>query len=174
MSSARIPSKQSKKVLQLKIILLGTTPKIWRRIHIPANFTFAQLHTTIRHAMDWMEGEFHVFQANNSKTRTQDLIGIPPKFEDNWNFFGPEVYDEDKMAVYNYLNNENKTLHYLYDFEDGSWKMKIILEKKLLRESDEKYPRCVDGRCSTPSEILGIICALDEFDPKFAFASFPY
>ncbi|MEL6788252.1 MAG: hypothetical protein AAFO76_12785 [Cyanobacteria bacterium J06607_15] len=40
---------------QLKIVLLGVSPMIWRRIKISSDSTIADLHYIIQIAMGWKE-----------------------------------------------------------------------------------------------------------------------
>jgi len=46
--------------MQLKVWLLGLSPMVWRRVHVPATITLRQLHGVIQVAMGW-EG-IHLFQ----------------------------------------------------------------------------------------------------------------
>ena len=46
--------------MQFKVWLLGLSPMVWRRVHVPADFTLRQLHGVIQVAMGW-EGA-HLFQ----------------------------------------------------------------------------------------------------------------
>ena len=47
-------------IMQFKVWLLGLSPMVWRRVHVPADFTLRQLHGVIQVAMGW-EGA-HLFQ----------------------------------------------------------------------------------------------------------------
>ena len=49
-SPASEPEK-SDTVLQFKVWLLGLSPMVWRRVHVPAAFTLRQLHGVIQVAM---------------------------------------------------------------------------------------------------------------------------
>ena len=35
-------------VYQLKVVLLGTDPVVWRRVQVPGSFSLAKLHTVIQ------------------------------------------------------------------------------------------------------------------------------
>ena len=59
LSPASAP-KTSGAILQFKVWLLGLSPMVWRRVHVPATFTLRQLHGVIQVAMGW-EG-IHLFQ----------------------------------------------------------------------------------------------------------------
>ena len=59
LSPASVPEK-SGTILQFKVWLMGLSPMVWRRVHVPAAFTLRQLHGVIQVAMGW-EG-IHLFQ----------------------------------------------------------------------------------------------------------------
>ena len=40
-------------IYQFKVTLRGSKPPIWRRIQVPANYTFWNLHVAIADAMGW-------------------------------------------------------------------------------------------------------------------------
>jgi len=39
--------------MQFKVWLLGLSPMVWRRVHVPATITLRQLHGVIQVAMGW-------------------------------------------------------------------------------------------------------------------------
>jgi hypothetical protein len=49
MASATNPSM----ILQFKVTLKGAKPPIWRRIQVPKEYNFRQLHQAIIDAMGW-------------------------------------------------------------------------------------------------------------------------
>jgi hypothetical protein len=49
MASATNPSM----ILQFKVTLKGAKPPIWRRIQVPKEYNFRQLHLAIINAMGW-------------------------------------------------------------------------------------------------------------------------
>ena len=50
-------------ILQLRIELRGTKPKIWRRVLVPQTITLRKLHSVIRAAFGWSGGHLHEFVA---------------------------------------------------------------------------------------------------------------
>jgi hypothetical protein len=50
-------------IYQIKIILLGTKPPIWRRLLVPANMTLARLHKVLQAAMGWTNSHLYMFKA---------------------------------------------------------------------------------------------------------------
>lgn len=59
-SSPTSTSEKSGTIMQFKVWLLGLSPMVWRRVHVPATFTLRQLHGVIQVAMGW-DG-VHLFQ----------------------------------------------------------------------------------------------------------------
>ena len=47
-------AKRFDKVYQFKLTLQGIRPPIWRRIQVPGNYSFWDLHVAIQDAMGWM------------------------------------------------------------------------------------------------------------------------
>ena len=62
---------------QVRIVLLNILPLIWRRIRVPLNYSFWDLHVAIQDAMGWEDSHLHVFKVKNPKTRHEVRIGIP-------------------------------------------------------------------------------------------------
>jgi len=63
---------------QFKILLKGVSnPKVWRRVVVPANFTFDQFHKVIQMAFGWEFSHLYFF----SPTGYNSQPVIEPKFE---------------------------------------------------------------------------------------------
>src|SRR3990167_656072 len=52
---------KSDKIFSLKISLSGSSPSIWRRIWVPADYSFFDLHCSIQNAMGWFDSHLHGF-----------------------------------------------------------------------------------------------------------------
>lgn len=59
------------------IELEGIDPPIWRRIRVPGNYTFLDLHVAIQDAMGWLDCHLHLFKIRNPETEALEKIGIP-------------------------------------------------------------------------------------------------
>lgn len=46
-------------IYQLKVVLLGISPMIWRRVKVSSNSTIEDLHYTIQLAMGWEDIHLH-------------------------------------------------------------------------------------------------------------------
>lgn len=49
-------------VLQFSVALQEIEPKIWRRIHVPSDYNFWDLHVAIQDAMGWQDYHLHHFE----------------------------------------------------------------------------------------------------------------
>ncbi len=139
--------KKFDQVYQFKITLEGISPLIWRRIQVPENYTFWDLHVAIQDAMGWSDYHLHEFGIMSSKKR-EVRIGIPE------GDFDKEVLPGWKQKMSRYFSMDNRVADYMYDFGDG-WLHKIELEKILPRENNIVYPVCVKGRRACPPEDCG-------------------
>jgi hypothetical protein len=129
-----------------KIKLEGTSkPPVWRKLLVPENYTFAQLHMAIQGAFGWENAHlfrFHDGYDGNIK------IGIPYDMG-----FGEEMdEDAEKIKLNSLFGQEKQKLLYEYDFGD-SWEHTLTLEKI----SDEKImqARCLAGKGACPPEDCG-------------------
>ena len=70
-----MPTTRSK-LLQLKIILVGSKPAIWREIVVPANYSFFDLHVAIQDAFDWHDCHLHQYFTENPYQRKTEYLRI--------------------------------------------------------------------------------------------------
>jgi hypothetical protein len=138
-------------VYEFKITLQGIHPPIWRRIQVPADYSFWDLHVAIQDAMGWTDSHLHVFRILNPGTDDTEEIGIPN--EDR--FVGdPEVLPGWELSIADYFLEGNPTAEYEYDFGD-SWEHEVALEKILHRKPGSDYPVCLAGERACPPEDCG-------------------
>ena len=64
-------------VLQFLIEIQGISPRIWRRIQVPANYNFWDLHVAIQDALGWWDYHLHHFEIKGKGKRRTEQIGIP-------------------------------------------------------------------------------------------------
>ena len=117
-------AKKIKEVYQFKITLNGSKPPIWRRIVVPSNYSFWDLHVAIQDSMGWSDSHLHVFYIIDPLTGKKVEIGLPDEFND-------EVILDNKAKISKYFNEPNSESLYVYDFGD-SWEHHIELEKLFL------------------------------------------
>jgi len=143
-------TRRFKDVIQFRISLNEIEPEIWRRIRVPATYTFWDLHVAIQDAMGWLDYHLHAFRVKAPLTGATDTIGIPDPdgFEDDDTLRGWDIDLTD------YLSPSNPRAEYEYDFGD-SWEHTVLLEDVLPREKSAKYPVCIEGARACPPEDCG-------------------
>jgi hypothetical protein len=136
---------------QFKVSLKEIEPTIWRRIEVPAIYSFWNLHVAIQDAMGWLDYHLHVFYVPNPETGVIAEIGIPDD----------EPFEDDlvslpgwEIPLTEYFIKPGDRADYEYDFGDG-WEHEIVLEKIQSRVPKAKYPRCLDGARACPPEDCG-------------------
>ncbi|MBU2585493.1 MAG: plasmid pRiA4b ORF-3 family protein [Bacteroidetes bacterium] len=143
--------KKINEVYQFKISLNNSQPLIWRRIVVPSNYSFWDLHVAIQDSMGWIDYHLHMFEINNPATNEKVEIGVP---DEEWEAYDRIVLPDYKEKISKYFNENNRNARYEYDFGD-SWIHTIKFEKVLPATIGEKYPKCIDGKRACPPEDCG-------------------
>ena len=117
---------------QLKITIKGSKPPIWRRVVVPEQFTFCQLHQVIQEAFGWCDYHLHEFEFKKLGLLIRDL----DEGEDQMMSRGCDVLEEGTQI--GTLITQNPRFIYTYDFGD-SWEHQILLEKEV--EYGYSYPQ---------------------------------
>ena len=99
-------------VMQFSIELHEIEPRIWRRIQVPLDYNFWDLHVAIQDAMGWKDYHLHHFEIKGKGKGKKVLIGIPD-FDGSGEL--PEVLDDTKVK------NKSQVLIFLF------WLVKIIV-----------------------------------------------
>ncbi|KKU81966.1 MAG: Plasmid pRiA4b ORF-3 family protein [Parcubacteria group bacterium GW2011_GWA1_47_8] len=140
-----------KKIFQFKITLNYSTPKIWRRIQVPAEYTFFDLHVAIQDAMGWTDSHLHGFRITQ-KDGLRPIVIQYPNPEESFADYGER--DERKEFIADYFDKITKQCVYEYDFGDG-WVHTVLFEKELSHGTGINYPRCAAGKNACPPEDCG-------------------
>ena len=137
--------------LEFSIGLTEIEPRIWRRIEVPASYSFWDLHVAIQDSMGWLDYHLHAFRIQNPKTGALDEIGIPDEdaFEGE-----PGFLPGWQIPAVRYFQRLGDRAEYEYDFGD-SWQHEVVLEAVRRRHAKTKYPRCVAGARACPPEDCG-------------------
>jgi hypothetical protein len=143
-----MPTK-STKIYQLKIVLQGSKPPIWRRVLVKSNITLDVLHEMIQAVMGWYNVHLHQF----------DVYGT---FYSSPAFQLEETEDESRIKLDRVLTQPRDKFTYEYDFGDG-WEHQIVLEKILPVEPRTLYPVCIKGKRNCPPEDIGGIWSYQHF-----------
>jgi len=171
---------QSNEVLEFKVSLMDTAPSVWRRIVVPADYTFYDLHRAIQNAFGWEDAHLHAFnidvsdkKSGNRKGRSKEVItlSLPNPGGDMFgDVFDSDDQDEREEVLSAWFPEKNKRCHYEYDFGDG-WEHEVVLEKVMPREKGAKYPQCTAGQNACPPEDCGGVYGYENLkevlaDPK--------
>ena len=117
---------------QLKITIKGSKPPIWRRVVVPEQFTFCQLHQVIQGAFGWCDYHLHKFEFKKPGL----LIRETWEEDDLAESRGCDVLEEGTQI--GTLITENPRFIYTYDFGD-TWEHQILMEKEV--EYEYSYPQ---------------------------------
>lgn len=137
--------------MQFKISLRDVSPRVWRRIQVPDDYSFWDLHCAIQDAMGWMNGHLHAFTLSRKNGKTSDAIRIQMP-NDLWE--DDEYLDESKVKLNAWLPGAVKQCLYMYDFGDG-WDHTVLFEGAFPLEEGIVYPRCIAGKNDCPPEDCG-------------------
>src|SRR3990167_8316466 len=103
--------KNDNMVMQFKITLNDSEPKIWRRIIVPKKYSFFDLHCAIQDAFGWTDSHLHGFYISQKGTARPIAI----KFPDPENFdlpFANEFLDERTEKIAGYFGKQIKQCQY--------------------------------------------------------------
>ena len=130
---------------QFKIQLKNIThPPVWRRVSVPAQFSFYKFHLVIQAAFGW--DNYHLFQFSPSGYGSYPTITIPSAEYDD------DITDAEKTKLSKVFTKEKQTFTYIYDFGDD-WSHKITLEKIISDKTLNAH--CTAGKGTCPPEDCG-------------------
>jgi len=142
-------------ILRFRIELQDVTPPIWRRIVVPADSTFWDLHVAIQDAMGWEDKHLHAFRLD-SAGQGHVLVGIPDPDGET------KVLPGWKAKLRRRFGRPGDRAIYEYDFGD-SWRHVVLLEANASGEPGIRYPRCLDGARRCPPEDCGGAPGYEDF-----------
>ncbi|GGA60537.1 plasmid pRiA4b ORF-3 family protein [Ornithinibacillus halotolerans] len=150
---------------ELTITLQLQSNNVYRKVIVPANFSFARLHHVIQTAFGWQDEHLHEFYIlSNEKTNN-------PYFKHNPVFAGgykplanlvsaEEAFEfrksdipmamDDSVILSQFLPGK---ITYVYDYGD-TWIHHIKVER-ILEDYDKNYATCTAGEGKTPPEDVG-------------------
>ena len=129
-------------IIQIKISLLDTDPKIYRRILVDENTYLNILHEIIQDAMGWENYHLHQF------VKDKIIYGEPDP--EGW------IVCEDEMnyTIGDLAPKTGAKFLYEYDFGDG-WRHEIRREKLSKKITTLSHPICIEGQYACPPEDCG-------------------
>ena len=145
-----MPNKKS--AYQFKTTIKNIQPPIWRRLLLPSDATFWELHIAIQDSFGWTDSHLHQFTVGSTWDRNSQYVCLPTP-EDDFPY-EKEPLDESKTPLSDLLSERKGAVTYEYDFGD-SWEHQIVLEKILPFDPKEIYPEVIAGKRACPWEDSG-------------------
>jgi tetratricopeptide (TPR) repeat protein len=130
-------------IYQLKVMLKGSKPPIWRRFQVPGNISLRKLHLILQEVMGWTNSHLYRFEIGGTE------FGEPENES-----YGLEVKNSHRTKLIRVAPREKTKFTYEYDFGD-SWEHEILVEKILQAEPGVRYPVCLAGKRACPPEDCG-------------------
>lgn len=149
---------QSGIVHQFLVVLNGTDPLIWRRIQVPEEYSFWDLHVAIQDSMEWLDYHRHEFVVFDPASGYLEFIGIPEEDE----FDDPSVTPGWELKISDFFIDAIPPATYLYDFDDN-WRHTIVHEGVWPVAPGVSYPVCIGGARACPPEYCGGVQGYTEF-----------
>ena len=123
---------------QLKVVLRGISPLIWRRVVVSSDTTLAELHDVVQVAMGWEDEHLHRFRVHG-QDHGLAKIGTP-------GFGNPRSVRLVDMRLH-----IRERFLYEYNFQ-APWEHDLRLEAKLLAKPRRPWPVCTGGQRACPPE----------------------
>ena len=146
--------KASAPIYQLKVVLLGSEPPVWRRMQVPGDAKLDWLHAALQVAIGCTNSHLHQFKVGEdcySDTRHHFA-----EFEGD-----PEILEERNFTLPQVAPREQDAFGYEYDFGD-SWEHAITVEKILPPDAAAATTAlCLDGARAGPPEDCGGVGGYD-------------
>jgi Plasmid pRiA4b ORF-3-like protein len=132
-------SVSSPAIYQLRVVLCGVSPLVWRRLLVLSETGLAELHDVLQTAFGWSGEHLHRFLIHGTAYEIRCLGGI--------------VFREDALRVplSRFRLHRGERFRYEYDFT-ADWKLDIRLERALPFDPDRALPSCIGGSRAAPPE----------------------
>ena len=156
MNGSSVPS-----VFQLKAVISGVSPMIWRRFLVTDDTTIAQLHYILQIAFGWTDEYLHRFVVHGKAYGIFRVGGTG--FSD----------DADSVTLLDLGLRVRERFRYEYNFFDH-WQVHVLVEKITEYEIEQTYPICIEGKRNGPIEDCGGAWAFQELRQEFSEAAVAY
>jgi hypothetical protein len=133
------PSVSSPAIYQLRVVLCGVSPLVWRRLLVSSETSLAELHAILQRAFDWSDDHLHRFLIHGSAYGVPRLGGI--------------AFREDarRVALSRFRLHGGERFRYEYDFA-ADWQLDLRLEQVLPFDPERALPACTGGSRAAPPE----------------------
>ena len=134
--------KVPEKVFSLRLDVVGTDPRIWRRVLVRETMWLTRLHDCIQVLFDWFDYQTHAFHFDDLR------FGNPLKREELM------IEDDRDVALVDLDLEHRGRFTYGYHFGAG-WQVDIKVEQTLVMAKGHFYPQCIAGARAGPPEDCG-------------------
>lgn len=134
--------KAPEKVFVLRLDVVGTRPRIWRRLLVRETMWLSRLHDTIQILFDWFDYQTHAFAFDELR------FGNPLRREEL------TIEDDRDVTLADLDLERRERFTYGYHFAEG-WQVDIKIEKIEPVTKGMAYPQCVAGERAGPPEDCG-------------------
>jgi len=136
------PTASARTVHQLRIVLRGVSPLVWRRLLVPSDTTISELHALLQLAFGWSDDHLHRFVVHGREYGMSRPGGIG--FRD----------DARRVRLDGLGLRPGERFVYEYDFFDR-WRHDVRVEQVTPAQPGRAYPVCTGGRRAAPPEGCG-------------------
>lgn len=154
-----MPPRHSRRILRLRVSIVGIEPEIWRTIDVDDCLSLAQLHMVLQVAFNWFGSHLHRFSDGDPWARSNGIprIGRQPRaWVDAWSLAEVEIEGEEDEAdttVGEALQHDGP-LWYVYDQGDN-WLHRIDLIDRDAAQPGEPLAQLISGERRAPFEDSG-------------------
>ena len=153
---ARYPKPQSKVRIIFRVELVGTQPLVWRRLSLPSDASFFDLHCAIQDSFGWEGKNFHRFEIWE-EGELELTFSLDEEADGD-----AEDYCEVSHQMIDLFRENVSEFRYLYDFKD-CWLHRVVVENLREDESGECVPQLHDGQAHGPPEGCGGVVGFQAF-----------
>ena len=121
------PSASFPAIYQLRVVLRGVSPLVWRRLLVASDTRLAELHATLQHAFAWSDEHLHRFLIHGTAYGAPRLSGIA--FRD----------DARRVPLSRFRLHRGERFRYEYDFT-ADWNLDLRLERVLPLDPKRALP----------------------------------
>lgn len=120
-------------VYQIRIVVRGVSPLIWRRVLVRGDTTIADLQATFPLALGWKDEHLHRSVVHERTHGVAHLGGI--SFRD----------DPHRVRLAEFGLRACERFLHAYDLTDG-WQHEVRVEQVVPLEPRQHYPMCIGGQ----------------------------
>jgi hypothetical protein len=146
------PRASSPAIYQLRAVLRGVSPLVWRRLLVSGETPLAGLHDILQRAFAWSDEHLHRFLIHGTAYGLPRLGGIA--FRD----------DARRVPLSRFRLHRGERFRYEYDFT-ADWQLDLRLERVLPFDPTCALPSCTGGsRAAPPESCAGPWAYLQQLD----------